>query len=59
MSDRVYRIYSPSRRESGRICASKGHAQGMAGAANQGAVAFGIVPDWVVQSALVSDWEDS
>lgn len=57
MTDRLYRSYSPSRDEGGRPTPHRPVAEGMVGAANQGAVAFGSPPDYRLQTAQ-PDWTE-
>lgn len=59
MNDSVYRAYSPSRNETlGEISADRDRIRGVVGTLNQGVGVHGGLADWVVQSALVTSWED-
>lgn len=57
MTGRVWRSFSPSRNEAGRPTPSRPVAEGMVAAANQGAVAFGTLPDWCLQTTQ-PDWTE-
>lgn len=53
----VYRAYSPSRDDHGRVNDDRNHVAGEVGVLNQAARSFSNTADWVIQTGTVT-WEE-